>query len=645
MVTEEIPNKKEWSLSLGANWVGEGKVEFKVWAPSCRDIEVEIINNKTKLKLNKDQEGYFTGQLENIKLGTLYKYKINDGQSYPDPVSRFLPEGPHGPTQIVDPNHYVWHDQNWKGISMQGQIIYEMHVGAFTKEGTFDAAATQLEELARIGITLIELMPCLEFPGRWNAGYDISNLFAPSHIYGDYEALKRFVDKAHQLGLGVILDLVYNHFGPVGCYNAMFSEFYFSTKYKTDWGEAINFDGVGSSEVRKFFLSNICYWLSEFHLDGFRMDSTHDIYDDSIPHIFAELTQRGREVAFPKKIVFIAENLPHDIKFLHAQKDNGYEFDAIWNDDFHNLTVVALLGRSEAFYLDYKGDSQNYVSLLKKSFLYQGQSCWTGKPRGTPVENEPACAFVGYLQNHDLVSNQLRGERLHQLIEPALFRAVTALFLLAPQTPLIFMGQEFCSSKPFSFFADHDDSMGKITSAGRKKFLEMFPSYVEVFQSSDAHKFIPDVASPQTFEQSQLDLTERESHKEMYLLHQDLFKIRKEDPVISKQDRSKLDGAVLNDACFILRYFGEKGDDRLILVNFGKDIFAKSIAEPLIAPSKKGEWKLIWSSENLNYGGKGISNPIQNGDWHIIGHCLLLLKSISESDKPLLERNLKEQKS
>lgn len=644
-LTKNNHKLREWKLQLGANLNSDQTVSFKIWAPKCKQIEVLIEGKQDQpLTLTKNEDSYFEGVFPHFEAGMRYKYRVDGKESYPDPVSRFMPDGPHGPSMIVDPHHYQWHDQNWLGVVMKGQVIYEMHIGAFTQEGTFDAAARELAELSRFGITLIEIMPVNEFPGRWNQGYDGASLYAPYHLYGDPEAFKRFVDQAHQLGMGVILDVVYNHFGPDGNYTGIYSDYYLSTKYTTHWGDVINFDGTSSREVREFFIENACYWIHEFHLDGLRIDSTHDLYDDSFPHILAEIAQKTREVAAPRQIVLIAENEPQDIKLVRSRADNGYGLDGVWNDDFHHAAIVALTGRSEAYYTDYRGTAQEFISLFKRGYLYQGQAySWQDKARGTIVTHEPAWSFVFFLQNHDQVSNELRGERIHSLASPSQYRTMVALLLLAPQTPLLFMGQEFASSKSFMFFADHSrEELAKSVSEGRKRFLEQFPSYASAYQSAAAHKFVPDACSHMSFERSKLDLSERETNKEIYQLHYDLLKIRREDPIIADQDRFQLDGAVLDTFSFVIRYFGREGNDRLLLINLGRDLEYNPIAEPLLAPSKKGFWELMWSSDNPCYGGPGILNPNLEKGWKLPGRSAVLLRSVSKEEKPKMEKRLKE---
>lgn len=629
------PLKTKWNLPLGAHVRKEG-VFFRIWAPKCSQIDVIIESDENKIfPLNKVNHGYFEGLIPKLKAGVLYRYRVDENQKYPDPCSRFQPEGPHGPSMVIDANHYEWNDAGWPGVKLKGQVIYEMHIGAYTHEGTLDAAAEQLEELKRFGITVIELMPMAEFPGKWNQGYDGASLYAPAHVYGDPEALKRFVDRAHQVGLAVILDVVYNHFGPDGNYTGIYSDDYLSSRHKTAWGDGINFDGPNNKEVREFFLNNACYWIEEFHLDGLRIDSTQDIYDDSSVHILAELSQRTRSVAFPRNIILIAENEPQNIRLVQSFENGGFGLDGVWNDDFHHTAIVALKGRSEAYYTDYRGAPQEFISLLKRGYLFQGQSySWQNQPRGTVVTDEPAYSFVFYLQNHDQVANELRGERIHALTDSARYRAIAAVLLLAPETPLLFMGQEFGSSHPFLFFADHtSEILVKNVFEGRKKSMEQFRSFASAYTSSSAHKVLPDVCSNATFKKSKLDLSERVKHEEIYQFHHDLLRIRREDIVLSTQDRFAVDGAVLDMFSFVIRFFGKDGDDRLLLVNLGKDMEFHPIPEPLLAPSKKGGWKMMWSSDDPVYGGPGVLQPFRDRGCFIPAHSAILLKSVESEGK------------
>jgi maltooligosyltrehalose trehalohydrolase len=625
-------NRTVWGLNLGAEVVSNG-VSFRVWAPKRKRVDVVLENEGgTIIPLDPEENGYFSGIALDVGAGTLYKYRLDEDKKYPDPSSRFQPEGPHGPSMVIDPWAHRWNDEGWSGVDIRGQVIYELHIGTFTREGTFDAAARELGELKGLGITLIEVMPVHEFPGRWNWGYDGVGLYAPAHVYGDANALRRFVDSAHSQGIGVMLDVVYNHLGPDGNYLKEYSDNYFTDRYETDWGEPPNFDGPGSKEVREFFIRNACYWIAEFHMDGLRLDATQNIYDSGPFHVLAEISQRTREVAEPKKIVLVGENEPQHVILIGPLEKGGYGLDALWNDDFHHSAMVALTGRSEAYYTDYRGEPQEFISAVKRGFLYQGQRYnWQKQPRGTAVTTEPASAFILFTQNHDQVANSLYGHRIHALTSPARYRAITALMLLAPGTPMFFMGQEFGASSPFLFFADHcQQVLAGTVHRGRKEFLAQFPSY----GSPEAQEQVPDPCEVSTFERSKLDLSERESHAEIYLFHQDLLRLRREDPVISSQARERIDGAALGSGALAIRFFGEDGEARLLVVNLGPNFQYNPAPEPLLAPVSGGSWHLVWSSDDPRYGGPGIINPCGEEGWMLPGESAAFFSSVSDESEP-----------
>ena len=601
------------TISLGAQVVEEG-VQFRVWAPKAHRVEV-LLGNDATYSLVRDKDGYFSGITSDASPGMTYRYRLDGEKDYPDPCSRFQPEGPHGPSQIVNPSTYHWRDDDWPGVHMAGQVIYELHFGTFTEEGTFDAAIRELDALKSLGVTLLEIMPIAEFPGRWNWGYDGVCLFAPSHMYGDYEALKRFVDAAHERRLGVILDVVYNHFGPDGNYLSEFSDDYVTDRYPNEWGQALNFDGPGSEGMREFVIQNACYWIDQFHLDGLRIDATHAIHDAGDRHILTELSAETRRVAGRRSIVLIAESEAQEIRAVRPVEQGGWGLDAIWSDDFHHASLVAATGRSEAYYTDYRGAPQEFVSAVKRGFLYQGQRYhWQRKGRGTVVDQEPASSFVFYIQNHDQIGNTLVGNRLHTLTSPGRYRVLTAINLLAPQTPMLFMGQEYGASTPFLFFVDFGGhELGPKVRQGRQEFLSQFTSYA----SDEAQKSMFDPNDPMTFERSKLDRAERTTHGPIYRLYRDLLRLRREDLVFSAQSRENIDGAVLSPHAFALRYFEETGYDRLVVVNLGADLHFVPAPEPLLAPRPDGYWALLWSSDHPQYGGPGIVNPLTDEGWHI----------------------------
>ena len=610
---------------LGAQLEAEG-VRFRVWAPAAQAVAVTLEHPggmpSTPTPLAPEGNGYFSAFLPCLTAGALYRFKLDEQQPHPDPCSRYQPRGPHGPSMVTDPNTHRWMDALWPGIELHGQVIYEMHIGAFTPEGTFDAANAQLPELQRLGVTVLEIMPLHECPGRWNWGYDGVNLYAPYHVYGESDAFKRFVDAAHALGMAVILDVVYNHLGPDGNYLACFSPDYFTDRYSTDWGEAINFDGPNSGPVREFFIRNACYWVEEFHLDGLRLDATQSIHDSSPRHVLGELSQRVRKVAHPRRIILIAENEPQDVRTIEPVERGGHGLDAIWNDDYHHSARVALTGRPDGYYHDHRGRAQEFISAIRHGFLFQGQYYrWQKQPRGTPALHHPSPGFVHFIQNHDQIGNTFYGQRLSELSSPGRLRAMTALTLLGPQTPMLFMGQEFGATTPFAFFADHKPELAIKVWQGRRQFMSQF----KPFATAEAQQAILDPAAEETFLRSKLDFSERRKNQHAYDLHRDLLELRHDDPVIALQDRELIDGAVLSEQSFVLRWFGGPQGDRLLVVNLGTELDFRPAPEPLLAPSPGTSWRVSWSSDQPKYGGPGISHPCQADGWLIPGESATLL--------------------
>lgn len=603
-----------------------GRATFCVWAPEATSVELVLVQSDTRLPLTRSSEGYFELATDSLPVDTLYMYRVDGQGPWPDPFSRFQPQGPHGPSQLLAPDRYRWHDREWPGIELRGQVIYELHIGTFTPEGTFDAASARLQWLKDMGITLIEVMPVAEFPGRWNWGYDGVQLFAPFHGYGDHEALKRFVDAAHAIGLGVILDVVYNHLGPDGNYLGCYSPYYFTSKHVTEWGEAINFDAEHCSGARELVVRNAVYWIREFHLDGLRLDATQAIFDAGGEHILAVLSAAARAAVQPRSIVIVAENEPQDVRHLMPRDQGGFGLDAMWNDDFHHAARVALTGVRDGYYFDYTGRAQELLSAVRRGFLFQGQHyCWQRKPRGTPLRKQPAEACVHFLQNHDQVGNTHGGRRAHGTTDAGRYRALTALLLLGPQTPLLFMGQEFGSSRPFHFFADHGGDLGRLVFQGRRKFMEQF----NASRSQAAQASIPDPAAEETFAVSVLDWAESESHREAVKLHRDLLRIRRTDPVIACQDADRIDGATLSEWAFVLRWFDDEHGDRLLVVNLDRELVLSPAPEPLLAPQLSAHWEMIWASEHPGYGGRGHSTPVgKDQKWRIAGNSATLMKSV-----------------
>ena len=620
-------------LFAGAEVQPGGGVHFRVWAPRRNRVDVVLEpapNNHAARRtlersLSPEADGFFAGFVEQAAAGDCYRYRL-DGEAslYPDPVSRFQPEGTNSPSQIVDPAAFRWSDSSWRGASIEGQVIYELHLGTFTPEGTWSAAARELKELAEFGVTVVEVMPVAEFPGRFGWGYDGVDLFAPTRLYGSPDDFRSFVDRAHALGLAVILDVVYNHFGPCDNYLGQFSDDFVSRRHHTEWGHAVNFDGENCGPVREFFIANAGYWIDEYHLDGLRLDAVHAIVDDSPDHILAAVARRVREKSAGRRTIVVAENEHQDAIVVRDAERGGYGLDGTWNDDFHHAARVAMTGQQDFFFSDYRGSPQELISAVKRGFLYQGQwNARQAKRRGSPTNGLPACRFVTFLENHDQISHSARGLRPQQMTSAGRYRAATALWLLAPGTPMFFQGQEFWASAPFVYFADHQPELAALVRKGREEFMRNF----RCLNAAGDAASLADPASQETFELCKLDLSERNRHAAVYQMHRDLLRLRREDPVFSSQRADRIDGAVLAAEALALRYFGEEGNDRLVLVNFGPDAAGQFSAEPLLAPPEGCEWKLIYSSDDPRYGGPGIK-PFDPHAWLAPAHAALALKAV-----------------
>jgi maltooligosyltrehalose trehalohydrolase len=609
-------------MPIGAERI-EGGAHLRVWAPDRTRIEV-VIDRGPAIALARDANGYFSGFVPEADAGMRYRLRLDGGDKlYPDPASRFQPEGPHGPSELVDPTRFAWTDGGWRGRTLLEAVIYEMHIGTFTREGTWRAAMAELDELARLGITVIEVMPIAEFPGEFGWGYDGVDLFAPYHGYGRPDDVRRFVDRAHALGIAVILDVVYNHCGPDGCYLRELSRSYFTDAYETDWGDPINFDGEGSAPVREMYVANAGYWIDEFHFDGLRLDATQNVYDFSGgEHILAAITRRAREAAGDRATIVIAENEPQETRLVQPTERGGYGIDALWNDDLHHSAVVALTGRNEAYYSDHRGTAHELVAAIKHGYLFQGQRyAWQKQRRGTPTRGLGPATFVTFLENHDQVANTLDGRRLHELTSPSRYRALTALVLLGPGTPMLFQGEEFLSSAPFLYFADHVPELAALVRKGRAEFLEQFPSIA--IAGSQAR--LADPSARDTFERCRLDFSERTENAPHYAMVGALIALRRSDPVLAGTARAGLDGAVLDDRSLVIRLFAEDGEDRVLLVNLGASRHLSPCPEPLLAPPLGMRWRTVMTTEDPAWGGRGAP-PVERDDGvHLVAESTCLL--------------------
>ena len=612
-------------LAVGVEVQANNRSHARVWAPACRSVDVIVDDGRQSggraTPLPAEGDGYFAGAFEG-KTGDRYWLRLDGNRLRSDPASRHQPEGPNGPSAIVDPTAFRWTDAAWPGVSPSGHVLYEMHVGTFTAEGSWRAAMERLPDLADLGATVIEMMPVADFAGRFGWGYDGVCLYAPTRLYGEPDDLRAFVDRAHALGLAVILDVVYNHLGPDGNVLAEFSPDYFTDRYKNDWGRALNFEGPPAA--REFFVANAGYWIDEFHFDGLRLDATQDIHDASPVHVITSIVSRVREAAATRRTYVVAESEPQHSRLVRPATQGGYGADALWNDDFHHAAVVALTGSREAYYTDYKGTPQEFISCARFGYLYQGQWYhWQKQRRGEPALDLPPGAFVAYLENHDQVANTPFGRRLHQRSSPARLRALTALTLLGPSTPMLFQGQEFASSAPFLYFADHEPELNESIARGRVDFLAQFPSV----RDPDVIQALPSPSDKATFQRSKLDHGERDRHADAFALHRDLLQLRHTDPVIRRAGEKRPEGAVLDAGAFILRYQGGVDGDRLLVVNLGCDLDLLPLPEPLLAPPAGCRWVVQWSSASVRYGGQGTPPLRPHSQLHLPGESALLLRS------------------
>ncbi len=486
--------------TLGAIPV-DGGVQFRVWAPRSRTAAVRIDNDGRTIAMQKDEDGYFSLFVADLPVGTLYRFLLDGHNLFPDPASRFQPQGVHGPSQVVDPAAFDWSDAGWKGISKKDLVFYELHVGTFSPEGTFDGLRGKLPYLRDLGITAVELMPVADWPGRRNWGYDHAALFAPSRAYGSPDSLRRLVDTAHAMGLAVFHDVIYNHLGPDGAYANAYGPMY-SAGHQTPWGSAINLDDEESDGVRRFFIENALHWLEEYHFDGLRLDATDCLIDESPTHFLRELAEHAHAVSDGPHRYLFAEDHRNENVLVMDRDVNGYGLDGVWVDNFHHLVRNLIAGDHEGYYADFKNSTMAEVALtINRGWFFDDVrvSPTRGAPRGTsPANIQPQhCVFC--IQNHDQIGNRPLGNRLTDDVSLPVFRAVSALLLWVPELPLLFQGQEWAASTPFQFFTDHHPALGRKVTEGRRNEFRHFTGF-----SGD----VPDPQDEATFERSRLSWDE-----------------------------------------------------------------------------------------------------------------------------------------
>jgi maltooligosyltrehalose trehalohydrolase len=605
---------------LGADYLGGGRCCFTVWAPFTDKVEVRIISPRESIvELDKDGQGYHQGVIEEVEPGTLYLYRLGGGKERPDPASRFQPQGVHGPSQIVNPD-FSWNDHSWVGLALRDSIIYELHVGTFTPEGTFEAIIPHLQNLKNLGITAIELMPVAQFPGSRNWGYDGTYPFAVQNSYGGPVGLKHLINGCHQVGLGVVLDVVYNHLGPEGNYLADFGP-YFTDRYRGPWGHPINFDGPYNDEVRRFFVENGLYWVEEFHLDGLRIDAVHGILDFSAYPFLEELAVTVHDLAerLNRRVYLIAESDLNDSRIVRSRELGGFGIDAQWNDDFHHALHTVFTKEDTGYYQDF-GELQHLVKAFREGFVYGGDySIYRKRRHGNSSRRLTAEKFVVFSQNHDQVGNRAQSERLSALVSFEALKLAAAVVLLSPFVPLLFMGEEYGETAPFYYFVSHSDA--DLVEAVRRGRREEFVAFR--WQGEP-----PDPQDQATFLQCKLDpeLRFQGQHELLCSFYRELIRLRRESPPLKVLDKERLEVTGLEEEKVLWWRRWNEEQQVAAVFHFGKQ--ARSLSLPL----PEGSWRKqldsadsLWdgpgstvSSEVVSQGKVSLSLPAES--------CVLLMR-------------------
>ncbi|BAF59767.1 1,4-alpha-glucan branching enzyme [Pelotomaculum thermopropionicum SI] len=586
------------NISSGATYLGDGFCFFRVWAPRSEKVAVHLLTPQERLiPLQRAERGYHCGKAAGVEPGSLYYYLLDGKKERPDPASRYQPEGVHGPSQVLGRCNFAWTDHGWRGLSLKELIFYEIHVGTFTPQGTFDAIIPRLESIRELGATAIELMPVAQFPGRRNWGYDGVYPFAVQNSYGGPDGLKRLADACHRHGLALFLDVVYNHLGPEGNYLRDFGP-YFTDRYRTPWGEAVNFDGPGSNEVRQFFIENALYWLTEYHLDGLRLDAVHAITDKSALPFLEELADAVHRQAneLGRRIYLIAESDLNDPRLIWPRERGGLGLDGQWSDDFHHALHSLLTGEKNGYYQDF-GTVEHLAGAFREGYVYTGQySAYRQRRHGKTPGPAGACRFVVFIQNHDQVGNRAGGERLSSLVDFDRLKLAAGTLLLSPFLPLIFMGEEYAETSPFLYFTSHSDpELANSLHEWRKKEFAAFRWSVQV----------PDPQDETTFLRSCLhyELHREGRHSVLRDFYRELIRLRREIPALSELSRENLQaGACNREQALLVRRWSSSSEVCIILSFNGKTI---KTALPLPA----GNWRKLLDSAEERWLGSGSKVP------------------------------------
>ena len=584
-------------LRLGASYGRDGTCEFLVWAPNARRVEVRMTYENRSLELNPLPRGYFHGAIAGLTIGTRYVYRVDGIKERADPASRYQPDGVFGPSQVFDASDFEWSDREWHGLELQDFIFYELHVGTYTPAGTLDGLIEHIPEWKALGVTAIELMPLAQFSGTRNWGYDGVFPFAVQNSYGGPRALQRFVNACHLHGLAVVLDVVYNHLGPEGNFLGDFGP-YFTARYKTPWGQAINFDGAHSDEVVRFFIENALSWLDDFHIDALRLDAIHGIFDRSAQPFLSLLSSAVDALAARtnRNIYLIAESDLNDSRFVMTRDCGGFGLHAQWNDDFHHALHSLQTGEHFGYYQDF-GDLSLLEKALRDGYVYTGQySQYRQRRHGNSSHDIRPSQLVVFSQNHDQVGNRMMGERSSRLLSLEAQKLSAGLLLLSPYLPLLFMGEEYGETRPFLYFTSHTDpALGKAVQEGRRKEFSAFYNVGEP----------PDPQSELTFLQSTLDHNSRKqgSHRMLWEFYQELIRLRKSEPALRPFDKSRLDvhSSERIGSLFMRRVYGN--DEIFMIFNFGDDSADFGPAVPL------GDWEKQLDSAEAHWMGRGSDIP------------------------------------
>jgi len=585
------------AMRLGANRLADGRWEFLLWAPKARSVSLHLLHSGELLTMAPLSRGYFRRTVENLEPGTRYFFQLDGAREVPDPASRFQPEGVHGPSEVVDLNQFQWTDQNWQGRTLERSIFYEIHVGTYTAQGTFDALIPHIPELVELGITTVELMPVAQFPGSRNWGYDGVYPFAPQNSYGGPEPLQRFVNAAHEQGLSVALDVVYNHLGPEGNYLNAYGP-YFTDRYRTPWGQALNFDGAGSDEVRRFFIENALYWLENYHFDALRLDAVHGIFDFSARHFLTEIKSAVGALSkrLGRMIHCIAESDLNDSRLLLNHEQGGYDLDAQWSDDFHHSVHRLLTGEDRGYYADFGGIGP-LAATLRDGWYYKGQySHYRQRRHGNSPRGIAASQVVVCNQNHDQVGNRAAGERLSSLVNFEALKLAAGITLLSPFVPLLFMGEEYGETAPFQYFTSHGDP--ELVEAVRRGRREEFAAF-----GWEAEKAVPDPQDESTFLRSKPDHSRKceEPHRTLLRLYQNLIRTRREYDLGDPAPRSVRE---IGDSALLVLRQAERSQ-QLMIFNFGKSPMALNL------PDVPGTWRMVMNSADASWNSPGYDLPDQ----------------------------------